>query len=267
MTEEMTLGDVLRVLQDGTVEIEGLLPWSSNYAFLVHACVDTLAIGAVYKPERGERPLWDFPQGTLCLREMAAFVVSEALGWGIVPPTVLRDAQHGLGTIQLYIDHDPSRHYFTIEGNDAYRPQLQKIALFDLAINNADRKAGHVLIEQKGDGSDADAADNSGDASIDDADAPGRLWGIDHGICFHTDPKLRTVIWEFAGAPIPASLKIDLEAFRGRLDDEGDELSGTLGQLLSAAEIEALRRRVSRLISRPTFPQPGAGRHYPWPPV
>lgn len=263
MTEEMTLGDVLRVLQDGTVEIEGLLPWSSNYAFLVRACVDTLAIGAVYKPERGERPLWDFPQGTLCLREMAAFVVSEALGWGIVPPTALRDAQHGLGTIQLYIDHNPSRHYFTIEGDAAFGPQLQKIALFDIAINNADRKAGHVLIEQIG-GEDGDSSAGDGD---DDVVTAGRLWGIDHGICFHTDPKLRTVIWEFAGAPIPAPLKADLEAFRARLDDDGDELSGVLSQLLSAAEIEALRRRVSRLISRPTFPQPGAGRHYPWPPV
>lgn len=265
MTEEMTLGDVLRVLQDGTVEIEGLLPWSSNYAFLVRVCVDTLELGAVYKPERGERPLWDFPQGSLCLRELAAFVVSDGLGWHIVPPTVLRDAQHGPGTIQLYIDHDPSRHYFTIEGDETYRPQLQQIALFDILINNADRKAGHVLIQQNS-GEDGDGADETGTQPANDA-ASGRLWGIDHGICFHTDPKLRTVIWEFAGAPIPATMKADLESFRERLDDEGNDLTKALGQLLSVSEIEALRRRLVRLISRPTFPQPGAGRHYPWPPV
>ena len=118
---EMTAGEVLQLLQNGTVEIEGLLPWSSNYAFLVRVCDGPVEVGAVYKPRRGERPLWDFAQGTLCQRELAAFVVSEALGWHIVPPTVLRDAQHGPGTIQLYIDHDPARHYFTIEGDTSFR--------------------------------------------------------------------------------------------------------------------------------------------------
>lgn len=247
---EMTPDDVLRVLQKGTVEIEGLLPWSSNYAFLVRVCEDSLEVGAVYKPERGERPLWDFPQGTLCLREQAAYIVSEALGWHIVPPTALRDAQHGLGTVQLFINHDPARHYFTIEGDAALRSQLQRIALMDILINNADRKAGHVLIEEDGDPRD-----------------PVRLWGIDHGICFHVEPKLRTVIWEFAGMPIPTEMKGELAAFRARLVNESDTLSAVLGKLLSAVEIEALRRRLNRLIDRAVFPQPGAGRHYPWPPV
>lgn len=247
---EMTISDILRVLQNGNVEIEGLLPWSSNYVFLVRVCEGPLELGAVYKPERGERPLWDFPQGTLCLRERAAFVVSEALGWNIVPPTVLRDAQHGRGSVQLFIDHDPARHYFTIEGDETMRPQLQRIALLDILINNADRKAGHVLIEKD--------------------EVPGqhaRLWGIDHGICFHNDPKLRTVIWEFGGVPIPAELKVDLEAFRTRLNDPVDELSTVLSAILMPVEMEALRRRLNRLIDRATFPQPGAGRHYPWPPV
>lgn len=244
---DMATGDVLHLMQNGTVEIEGLLPWSSNYTFLVRVCDGAQELGAVYKPQRGERPLWDFPQGSLCLRELAAFIVSEALDWHIVPPTVLREAQHGPGTIQLYIDHDPARHYFTIEGDETVRSQLQRIALLDIIINNADRKAGHVLIQE-------------------DGEVP-RLWGIDHGICFHEDPKLRTVIWEFGGTPIPDDMRADLEGFRSRLEDGADDLATRLGQLLSAAETEALHRRLSRAITRPNFPQPGAGRHYPWPPV
>lgn len=247
---DLTTDDILEVLQQGTVEIEGLLPWSSNYAFLVRVCDGPRELGAVYKPERGERPLWDFPQGTLCLRERAAFLVSEGLAWHVIPPTVLRDAQHGLGSVQLFIDHDPTRHYFTIEGDGTVQSQLQKIALIDILINNADRKAGHVLIQDAEDPRD-----------------PARLWGIDHGICFHVDPKLRTVIWEFAGTPIPDDLRRDLEAFKVRLADQDDELLLELGRLLSPVELEVLGRRLNRLIERAKFPQPGSGRHYPWPPV
>lgn len=245
------IGDVLQLLQNGTIVIEGLLPWSSNYAFLVRVCDGPDEIGAVYKPQRGERPLWDFPQGSLCYRELAAFIVSEALAWHIVPPTVLREGQHGLGSIQLFIDHDPTRHYFTIEGDTNFQPQLQQIALLDILINNADRKAGHVLIQESEQGEDADA----------------RLWGIDHGICFHVDPKLRTVIWEFAGTPIPSPMKGRLEMMQARLEDETDDLPTALGQLLSPSEVEALSSRLRRLINRNTFPKPGSGRHYPWPPV
>ena len=247
---DLTTDDILEVLQQGTVEIEGLLPWSSNYAFLVRVCDGPRELGAVYKPERGERPLWDFPQGTLCLRERAAFLVSEGLAWHVIPPTVLRDAQHGLGSVQLFIDHDPTRHYFTIEGDGTVQSQLQKIALLDILINNADRKAGHVLIQD-----------------AEDPREPARLWGIDHGICFHVDPKLRTVIWEFAGTPIPDDLRRDLEAFKVRLADQDDELLLELGRLLSLVELEVLGRRLNRLIDRAKFPQPGSGRHYPWPPV
>ncbi|HNS40286.1 MAG TPA: SCO1664 family protein [Promineifilum sp.] len=247
---DTTSGEIIRILQDGRVEIEGMLPWSSNYAFLVRVCDDAGEIEAVYKPQRGERPLWDFPEGTLCHREQAAFIVSEALGWHIVPPTVLREAQHGLGTIQLFIDHDPTQHYFTIEGRDDYRPQLQRIALLDSLINNADRKAGHVLIEKS-----------------DESEAPGRLWGIDHGICFHTDPKLRTVIWEFSGTPIPPELKANLVTLRDRLRDEHDDLLTALGRYLTLPEMAALIRRLNRLIEQDVFPLPGPGRHYPWPPV
>ena len=247
---EMASGDVLHLLQSGTVEIEGLLPWSSNYAFLARVCEGPVEVGAVYKPRRGERPLWDFAQGTLCQRELAAFLVSEALGWHIVPPTVLRDAQHGPGTIQLYIDHDPARHYFTIEGDTSFRTQLQRMALLDILINNADRKAGHVLLQ-----------------ATDAPDGIERLWGIDHGICFHTDPKLRTVIWEFGGLPIPDWLRADLRGLRARLANADDATTLQLNELLSGVEREALLRRLIRLIDRPNYPQPGPGRPYPWPPV
>jgi uncharacterized repeat protein (TIGR03843 family) len=246
----MSISDVLEILRNGVVEIEGLLPWSSNYAFLVRVCEGPTEVGAVYKPRRGERPLWDFPQGTLCQRELMAFLVSEALGWHLVPPTVLRDAQHGPGTIQFFIDHDPEHHYFKIEGDKTYEPQLKRMALLDLIINNADRKAGHVLLEES-----------------QDHDHPGRIWGIDHGICFHSDPKLRTVIWEFAGTPLPPELTADMVLLRERLNNPDDELALAARPLLAPAEIRALDRRLGDLIERTTFPQPGAGRHYPWPPV
>lgn len=242
--------ETTRALQNGRIEIEGLLPWSSNYAFLVRVCEDDIEIEAVYKPQRGERPLWDFPEGTLCYREQAAFTVSEALNWHIVPPTALREAHHGLGTVQLFIDHDPQHHYFTIEGDPAYRQQLQQIVLLDILINNADRKAGHVLLEKNT-----------------DQGAPARLWGIDHGICFHTEPKLRTVIWEFGGTPIPPDLQADLKALSERLGNAADGLRPTLQRYLAPAEIAALDRRLSLLLEPGIFPLPGSGRHYPWPPI
>ena len=249
---DIPTADILNVLQDGTIDIEGLLPWSSNYAFLARVCREDVELGAVYKPQRGERPLWDFAQGTLCLREQAAFLVSEALGWHLVPPTVLRQGQHGLGTIQLFIEHDPERHYFTIEGDPTFRSQLQRMSLLDILINNADRKAGHVLIQDETDTQPG---------------SPGRLWGIDHGICFHTDPKLRTVIWEFAGSPIPERLREDLVRFGHHLDTPDSLLNEGLSMLLSPDEVQALQYRLSRLLEKGRFPEPGAGRHYPWPPV
>ncbi|MEZ4515459.1 MAG: SCO1664 family protein [Chloroflexota bacterium] len=244
----MQTAETLKILQNGTVDIEGLLPWSSNYAFLVRVCQDEDEVEAVYKPRRGERPLWDFPQGTLCLREEAAFLVSEALGWHLVPPTVLRQGQHGIGTVQLFIEHDPERHYFTFEGDPTFRPQLQRISLLDIIINNADRKGGHVLIED-------DTEEEPGSA--------GKLWGIDHGICFHTDPKLRTVIWEFAGSPIPERLREDLSAFVRQLETSDSPLNKRLEALLATEEVQALQRRTTRLLTRGVFPEPGAGRHYP----
>lgn len=248
MSEKST-ADMLRLLQTGTLEVEGLLPWSSNYTFLVRVIGDGADVEAVYKPRRGERPLWDFARGTLCQREQAAFIVSDALGWDLVPATVLRKGSKGLGSLQLFVQHDPERHYFTFEGEPVYRRQLQKIVLFDVIINNADRKGGHVLLEE---------CDQSSQVS--------RLWAIDHGVSFHTDYKLRTVIWEFAGKPVPEDLLADLETFRKQLADNS-ALRSCLREMLTSMEVSALQRRLERLIQRRRFIKPGPGRHYPWPPV
>ena len=246
--------DLLQLLRSGDLDVEGLLPWSSNYTFLLRVCGPQGEVQAVYKPRRGERPLWDFRQGSLCLRERAAFLVSEILGWHLVPPTVLRDGPHGIGSLQYFVDHDPDIHYFTFEGDPLYRTQLQRIALFDSLVNNADRKSGHVLME------------TPKEAGFRELKAS-RLWAIDHGICFHADYKLRTVIWEFAGEAIPPALLTDLLQFKAILHKQSDTVSTQLRDLLSKQEISALQERLDRLIKRAAFPQPGPGRHYPWPPV
>lgn len=246
----MKSADTFSILESGTLEVQGLLPWSSNYTFLMRACKEGKEVEAVYKPQQGERPLWDFAQGTLCLRERAAYLVSAALGWDIVPHTILRDGPHGFGSLQLFINHDPEKHYFTFEGSATHRQQLQQIALFDILINNADRKSGHVLLEQ-----------------LDDLATPGRLWAIDHGVSFHTDYKLRTVIWEFTGLPLPKDLIADLKLFQERLCSRTHSLYTELKALLTSFELTVLQRRVEKLIKDPVFPEPGPGRHYPWPPV
>lgn len=227
------------------------MPWSSNYTFLIRVCTPELDLPAIYKPKRGERPLWDFPSGTLCNRERAAYLISDALDWRLVPPTVLRDGPNGFGSVQHFIErHDPERHYFTIEGRAEFRNALQQLVLFDILVNNADRKAGHVLIEEP-----------------ENKQEPERIWGIDHGICFHSQPKLRTVIWEFAGQTIPQSLLDDLTRLSDDLSVNAQNIRGELAQLLSEEEIVALQKRLRVLLSKGTFKQPGPGRHYPWPPV
>lgn len=248
--------EILKALQSGRMEIEGLLPWSSNYAFLVRACEGNKELRAVYKPSRGERPLWDFPTGTLSSREYATFLISNALGWDLVPPTVIRDGEHGPGTVQLFIEHDPDQHYFSLEGQPEFQSPLQKMVLLDVVINNADRKGGHVIIEEKRAG-----------AVTGDSNGYGRLWGIDHGICFHHEYKLRTVIWEFAGMEIPKNLLSDLEGLNERLIGPDGSFREQLAVLLSGIEIAACEKRLQILIQRAIFPHPGPGRHYPWPPV
>jgi uncharacterized repeat protein (TIGR03843 family) len=234
---------VLQLLQNGEMDVQGLMPDSSNYTFLARVDDGDLSGLAVYKPRRGERPLWDFPRGTLCQREAAAYLVSETLGWGVVPPTVLRDGpEYGVGSVQLYIDADPRAHYFTLRGSDDNT--FKRIAAFDLVINNADRKGGHIL-----------------------QDREGRLWGIDHGICFHQDGKLRTVIWEYAGQRIPGELLRNLQSLQDALEDGDGGILPALRNLLSRTEIDAFRRRVERLLRRPQFPDPGGNRSVPWPPI
>lgn len=234
------LAAILNTLEKGELVMEGLVPWGSNYTFLVIVEYDDSRVDAIYKPSRGERPLWDFARGTLCLRERAAFLIAEALGWHLVPPTVLRNGPHGWGSLQYFVEHDPEQHYLTFQNQ--YTMVTQQIALFDVIINNADRKSGHVLV-----------------------DPAGRLWAIDHGVCFHIDYKLRSVIWEFADQPIPDVLSTNLEALNSWLCYEiGPEVE-ELKQLLEPSELDALQRRLNHLISSKRFPKPGPGRHYPWP--
>ena len=232
--------EVLRLLLEGDVEILGLLPRASNYTFLAKVEGSGEKTLAVYKPQAGEMPLWDFFEGTLCKREVAAFEVAMALGWPDVPPTVLRDGPEGPGSLQQYVDFDPEQHYLTLRARRA--DDFRRVALFDAVINNADRKSGHCLLSRDG-----------------------RVFLIDHGVCFHHVPKLRTVIWEFAGEQIQPDLIRDLERFVAELTDGA--VRSRLEPLLTAHEIEAMQMRVAELLEARRFPHPGPGRPYPWPVV
>jgi hypothetical protein len=216
--------------------------WGSNYAELVTVQDGELCVLAVYKPRRGERPLWDFPDGTLCYREMLAYYVSQTLGWSLVPPTLLREGPHGLGSLQLFIAHHSGISYFNLD--DRFAGQLQRFALFDWIVNNADRKGGHVLL-----------------------DASGKLWGIDHGLTFHAAPKLRTVIWEYAGQPVPEVLLADVESLRVQLISGESKLRALLDSYLVPREVTSLLGRVEQVLRTGQFPLPGSGMVYPWPPV
>jgi len=233
---------ILTLLSTGSLELKGQFVWGSNFTFLVQVTLGNEILAAVYKPARGERPLWDFPEGTLAQREVAAYVVSRALGWDLVPPTVLRpDGPAGPGSLQLFVDANAERHYFTF--HDQEKQRLRPVAAFDLLVNNADRKAGHVLLGESG-----------------------HLWLIDHGVCFHAEDKLRTVIWDFIGDPIPPELLDDMRAFRRALARD-HALRNELRDLLSPEEFTALKERADQLIEYGRFPPPGAGRPYPWPPI
>ena len=229
-------------LARGELEILGLLPRSSNYTFLVRATGEDndQALG-VYKPQRGEMPLWDFPEGTLCRREVAAYVVARALGWPNVPPTILRDGPEGLGSVQTFITFDPEEHYFTLQ--ERFVEDFRAVAAFDLVVNNADRKGGHCLLGEDG-----------------------RIWLIDHGVCFSAEPKLRTVIWEYMDEPIPPSLLAGIERLGIALDDGGPDRD-ELAALVDEEELLALRRRIAGIVDSPVFPGPGGDRPFPWPPV
>ncbi len=227
--------DALSVLAHGEAELRGRLPWSSNATYLVTVRHGDVSMAAVYKPHRGERPLWDFPAG-LYLREVAAYRLSDALGWGIVPETVARDdGPLGPGSLQRFVPADFSQHYFTLLERAEHHDALRTIAAFDLLANNADRKSGHCLLGEDG-----------------------RVWAIDNGLCFHVQPNLRTVIWDFCGEPIPAPLLADVERVVPSL--------GELDGLLRPREVAALRMRAEAMAARGVFPDPGVSRRsYPWP--
>ena len=225
--------DPLGFLERAEIEIEGRMPWSSNATFLVTMRADGAEQRAIYKPVRGERPLWDFEPG-LHKRELAAYVLSELLGLGVVPPTVVRDGPLGEGSFQWFVDADHSQHYFTIlERCEQLHDQLRSIAVLDVLANNTDRKSGHCLL------------------------AHGRVWAIDNGLCFSAPYKLRTVIWDFAGEPID-------ETLLDRIAPMVVEVPEALAALLAADEIAALQHRASKLVTERVLPSDD-GHRYPWP--
>jgi hypothetical protein len=237
----LTPDRILRLLSEGEIEAEGLIPWSSNATLLVTVRDGEFSTLAVYKPQRGERPLWDFRRGTLGMREVAAYLVCEAMGWGFIPPTVLRQGPYGLGSVQFFIHAQEDAHFFTIQDDAGYATDLMRLAAFDVVANNADRKSGHCLV-----------------------DHGGRLWAIDNALTFHEWPKLRTVIWDFAGHPLPADVMDALQTLKGALAGDSP-LIQALENLLDDDELSALRRRLRSLMQAACFPEPGVERSVPWP--
>lgn len=239
----------LDLLTRGRVEVLGRIPWGSNATLLANVFPadnddqePEPALQAVYKPRKGERPLWDFPDG-LDRREVAAYELSEALGWGLVPETVLReDLPFDVGSLQRFVPFDGDAHYFTLVEDPAYHETLKAICCFDLVTNQADRKGGHCLLAEE-------------------ASRPGRIWAVDNGLAFHLEMKLRTVIWDFAGQPVPQQLRDDL----ARLVKAG--LPEQLRDLLGDVEQAALLERAHIVSELETFPHDATRRRVPWPPI
>jgi len=263
LTDEVALA----LVRDGAMELEGRLVDASNVTLRAVVTLDGVEARCVYKPVRGERPLWDFPDGTLAGREVAAYEISAATGWGIVPPTVLRDGPLGPGACQLWIDEpsdvepllgfvparrvphgwlrvasardEDGRPYALAHADD---PRLARMAAFDAVVNNADRKGGHVLTS-----------------------AEGRVYGVDHGVCFHADDKLRTILWGWAGSKLPGEVAAALAELRGALDTE---LGRTLSVHFTTGEVAAVRDRIDRLLRAGTYPEPDRDWPVlPWPPI
>jgi uncharacterized repeat protein (TIGR03843 family) len=266
-TSVLAEDDALELLSRGTMELEGRLVDASNTTLRAEITLDGLTRRCVYKPVRGERPLWDFPDGTLAGREVSAYLVSHATGWDLVPPTILRDGPLGVGACQLWIDepedaetligfvpaYDVPQGWFAVasardEDGDAFAlahaddPRLSRLAVLDAVINNADRKGGHVLY------------------------APGgHIYGVDHGVSFHVENKLRTVLWGWTGRSIPAESLATLTELRDKLDGA---LGATLEEHLTLTEVQHVRLRVRRLLRSTRFPKPPQDwPAVPWPPV
>lgn len=251
--------EVRELLRTADLVIEGRMPWSSNATFLCELWpagtrpdggldddartdpAQTSEAGgtplgrAIYKPHRGERPLWDFPDG-LYKREVAAHELARAIGWDVVPPTVQAEGPFGVGSLQWFIDADFEQHHFTLVEDEAHHDQLRRMCAFDIVANSTDRKGGHVLVDEHG-----------------------HLWGIDNGLCLHAEFKLRTVIWEFGHEPLPADLAEDLCAFVER------PLPDALADLLDAFERDAVKARARALVAEGRFPVDHTGRRVPWP--
>jgi hypothetical protein len=232
--------EIVAMLKRGAFGGLKLVPWGSNYTFIAPLSDEKggQEFAVIYKPVRGEAPLWDFPGGTLYKREQAAYQVSRALGWNFIPPVIIRDGPHGIGTVQLFVDVDEKRQYYDFR--DRHATELKRIAVFDFITNNADRKAGHCLL-----GSD------------------GYIWGIDHGLCFNTDPKLRTIIWEFAGDPLPEDIYDDLLELATN-SERLHNLTNQLGELLTQREVNIFLSRLERMLENPVFPNLNSRRQIPW---
>jgi uncharacterized repeat protein (TIGR03843 family) len=231
--------DTLRLLRDGELSVEGRLYDASNATLYCTATLDGVTVACVHKPIAGERPLWDFPDGTLAYREVAAYVVSTATGWDIVPPTVLREGPFGPGMCQLWIDIDEQVDLAALARSD--HPQLRRMAVFDAVVNNSDRKGGHLL-----------------------PTPDGHIYGIDHGVCFSVDDKLRTLLWRWRGKRLTEEAVDVLSGLRAQL--EGD-LGEALSQLLHRDEVLATIARVDRLLTTRRHPMPSQDwPAVPWPP-
>ncbi|KQR98600.1 phosphatidylinositol kinase [Williamsia sp. Leaf354] len=265
--------DIAEILRTGEMELIGQIRGASNATLVCEASLGDHSLRCVYKPVRGEQPLWDFPDGTLAGREIASFRVSDALGWSVIPTTVFRDGQFGPGMVQRWIDTPepadtvpehldlvdlcptamvPENFRRVIDAYDARGeevtlvhaddPRLQRMAVLDVVINNADRKGGHVL-----EGLD------------------GQVYGVDHGICLHSEDKLRTVLWGWADEPVPAHLVADIETLLVELTTAGSELARDLPTLITPTEVAALTLRARELVASPVMPSADRSRPIPWP--
>lgn len=223
------------ILRGGEIEILGQMPWSSNATLLCDVALDDHLVQAIYKPGRGERPLWDFPDG-LYRREVACYELAKAIGWDLVPPTVLVDGPVGEGSLQLFVPCDFEQHYLTLNEEPQFEQAFQQLTAFDMVANSTDRKSGHVLL-----------------------DNDGHIWAIDNGLSFHVEFKLRTVLWDFAGDLIPDDIVDDLKTLR--TNGLGDELA----ELLDDDEIDAALTRAQAMINDGRFPVDHSGRRWPWP--
>lgn len=263
----VTTSQALHLLTHGDIELIGRMPWSSNATFLVDITTPETAtaaepaaaepegqanpkaprrIQAVYKPIRGERPLWDFPEG-LHVRERACFLLSESLGWNLVPPTVIRQGPLGEGSLQLFMLADFSQHYLTLKDDPRHQPALMRLCAFDILANSTDRKSGHVLVCET------------------DTLGGNRIFAVDNGLSFHAQFKVRTVIWDYENQPLPADIKSSVAALlEPGMAGQPDKLDW-MPELLSETEIQAFNRRAQILLKTDSFPADNTGHAWPWP--